>query len=221
MTEDEWKTSCDHQSMMKVLRGCKVASERKLRRFAYECAMLAIQNVPTRSVYTHLLSLAEKLSEGMSMPDEIRNACEECLALELAATSRSDARIAAAVSDTLEPEAFSAAAGTISDFLHLDNEWRIADQGEFADLLRCIFGNPFRGLKVGFRPVTLNPAWLTSTVLTLAGQMYESRDFSPMPILADALQDAGCDNEDVLYHCRQPREHVRGCWVVDLILGKS
>jgi hypothetical protein len=82
-----------------------------------------------------------------------------------------------------------------------------------AGFLRDIFGNPFR-------PVTLNPAWLTSTVLALAQQMYESRDFSPMPILADALQDAGCDNEDILNHCRQTGEHVRGCWVVDLILSK-
>jgi hypothetical protein len=72
-----------------------------------------------------------------------------------------------------------------------------------------------------FRPVTLNPTWLTSTVLALAQQMYESRDFSPMPILADALQDVGCDNEDILNHCRQPGEHVRGCCCVDLLLGKT
>jgi hypothetical protein len=51
--------------------------------------------------------------------------------------------------------------------------------------------------------------------------MYESRHFSPMPILADALQDAGCDNPDVLDHCRGPGPHVRGCWVVDLVLGKG
>ena len=52
--------------------------------------------------------------------------------------------------------------------------------------------------------------------------MYESRDFAAMPILADALQDAGCDNPDLLAHCRDPQQvHVRGCWVVDLVLGKS
>ena len=54
-----------------------------------------------------------------------------------------------------------------------------------------------------------------------AQQMYESRDFSAMPILADALQDAGCDNADILDHCRGPGPHVRGCWVVDLVLGKE
>jgi hypothetical protein len=82
------------------------------------------------------------------------------------------------------------------------------------EVIRDIFGNPFR-------PVSIEPSWLTSTVLALATSIYDSRDFSPMPILADALQDAGCDNEDILTHCRQPGEHVRGCWVVDLILGKS
>ena len=70
------------------------------------------------------------------------------------------------------------------------------------------------------RPLALPPAWRTSAVIALAREMYESRDFSAMPILADALQDAGCDNDDVLSHCRGPGPHVRGCWVVDLVLGK-
>jgi hypothetical protein len=69
--------------------------------------------------------------------------------------------------------------------------------------------------------VTADPSWLTSTVTALARQMYESRDFSVMPILADALQDAGCENPDIIAHCRESGPHVRGCWVVDLILGKA
>lgn len=81
-------------------------------------------------------------------------------------------------------------------------------------LLREVFGNPFR-------PVTFSPEWRTDTAVSLARQMYESRGFSAMPILADALQDAGCDNEEILGHCRSPGPHVRGCWVVDLVLGKE
>jgi hypothetical protein len=82
-------------------------------------------------------------------------------------------------------------------------------------LLRDIFGNPFR-------PVTFSPAWRTDTAVSLARGMYESRDFGAMPILADALQDAGCDNDEVLNHCRDAKQvHVRGCWVVDLVLGKA
>jgi hypothetical protein len=88
---------------------------------------------------------------------------------------------------------------------------QISDQ---TAILRDLVGNPFR-------PVTLDPSWLTSTVVTLAQQMYDSRDFSPMPILADALQDAGCENEEVLNHCRHPGEHVRGCWIVDLLTGRK
>jgi hypothetical protein len=79
--------------------------------------------------------------------------------------------------------------------------------------LRDIFGNPFR-------PITVDPAWLTSTVLALAQGIYDDRAFDRMPILADALQDAGCDNDDILTHCRGTGPHVRGCWVVDLVLGK-
>ena len=84
-------------------------------------------------------------------------------------------------------------------------------------LIREIFG-VHRGVKV---PPYWQPAWVTETVLSLARQMYESREFSAMPILADALQDAGCDNDDILNHCRGPGSHVRGCWVVDMVLGKE
>jgi hypothetical protein len=79
----------------------------------------------------------------------------------------------------------------------------------------------FRDIFNPFRPVALSPSWLVPTVTTLARQMYESRDFSLLPILADALQDAGCDHEDILTHCRGNGLHVRGCWVVDLMLGKT
>jgi hypothetical protein len=81
--------------------------------------------------------------------------------------------------------------------------------------LRDIFGNPFR-------PVNFDAEWRTSTAVALAKGMYETRNFSAMPILADALQDAGCNNADILSHCRDANGvHVRGCWVVDLVLGKK
>jgi DNA gyrase subunit B len=70
-------------------------------------------------------------------------------------------------------------------------------------------------------PVVFDPAWRTSTVVALARQMYDSRDFALMPILGDALQDAGCEHAEVLAHCRGASPHVRGCWVVDLVLGKE
>ncbi len=82
-------------------------------------------------------------------------------------------------------------------------------------LFREVFGNPFR-------PVAFSSSWRTDTAVSLARTMYESREFGAMPILADALQDAGCDNADILDHCRDTAlTHVRGCWVVDLVLGRE
>jgi hypothetical protein len=84
-----------------------------------------------------------------------------------------------------------------------------------AHALREVFGNPFR-------PVACAPAWLTSDVLALARGIYEEKAFDRMPILADALQDAGCDSDDVLNHLRDATAtHVRGCWALDLVLGKG
>ncbi len=89
-----------------------------------------------------------------------------------------------------------------------------SDTRSQVELIRDIFGNPFR-------PVSFLPEWRTSTVLALSQQMYESRDFSAMPILADALQEAGCEDETILTHSRGPGPHVRGCWAVDLLLGQA
>jgi hypothetical protein len=80
--------------------------------------------------------------------------------------------------------------------------------------LRDIFGNPFR-------PVAFSRDWRTDTTVALARRMYEERDFFAMPILADALEEVGCDHEDILDHCRGRVPHVRGCWVVDLLVAKE
>ena len=96
-----------------------------------------------------------------------------------------------------------------------ERDGRAAVKAGAASALREVFGNPFR-------PVTFSSEWRTETATAIARQMYESRDFGAMPILADALQDAGCDSDEVLNHCRHTSApHVRGCWVVDLVLGKN
>jgi hypothetical protein len=92
---------------------------------------------------------------------------------------------------------------------------------EQASLLRDIFGNPFSRISV-------NPAWLTPTVTTLAAATYEERalpsgELNPirLGVLADALDDAGCQDAVILEHLRGPGPHVRGCWVVDLLTGRD
>jgi hypothetical protein len=85
---------------------------------------------------------------------------------------------------------------------------------QLSNIFRDIFGNPFRS-------VSFFPEWRTDTAVALAQQMYDSRDFSAMPILGDALQDAGCENEEILAHCRGRGPHVLGCWVIDLVLAKQ
>ena len=90
-----------------------------------------------------------------------------------------------------------------------------------ANILRDIFGNPLRCTSIDL-------AWLTQNVLALAQAAYDNRkppretlDNARLALLADALEDARCDNAKILNHCRQPGQPVRGCWVVDLLLGKE
>jgi hypothetical protein len=92
--------------------------------------------------------------------------------------------------------------------------FRLQELRQHSMLIRDIFGNPFR-------PATLDPRWLTSTVIDLARTIYEERVWERMPILADALMDAGCDSDEIINHCRGPGPHVRGCWVVDLLTGRE
>jgi hypothetical protein len=85
------------------------------------------------------------------------------------------------------------------------------------ELVREIFGNPFR-------PAALDLRWLDwkeSIIPRMARVIYRKRCFRNLPILADALEEAGCNDEALLFHCRAPEDHVRGCWVVDLLLGRD
>jgi hypothetical protein len=87
----------------------------------------------------------------------------------------------------------------------------------WSDVIRELFGNPFR-------PVEAVPQWLTGndgTAAKLAQTIYDEYAFDRLPILGDALEDAGCDNVRLLAHCRQRGPHYRGCWALDLILGKD
>jgi hypothetical protein len=81
-------------------------------------------------------------------------------------------------------------------------------------LLRDIFGNPFHR-------TVLDPACRTPAAVALARAIYDERLFEDLPVLGDVLEEAGCTDPPVLSHCRGPGPHVRGCWVVDLVLAKE
>jgi hypothetical protein len=88
------------------------------------------------------------------------------------------------------------------------------EQQHQSALLQDIFGDPFR-------PVSINPAWRTPNIINVAQAMYDQRAFDRMPELADGLERAGCTDAEILSHCRRPGPHVRGCWIVDLLLGRE
>jgi hypothetical protein len=95
-------------------------------------------------------------------------------------------------------------------------QFRKAEHTRQVHLIHDIFG------PLPFREVAVDPRWLTPDVVTIAKGIYDEKAFDRLPILADALQDAGCDNDEMLKHCRAENwEHVRGCWVVDLLLGRD
>jgi hypothetical protein len=88
---------------------------------------------------------------------------------------------------------------------------------QYCEIWRELLGNPFR-------PVYVEPAWLAwsgGAVTALARGIRQDCRFEDLPLLADALEEAGCADESILEHCRRPGGHLRGCWVIDLLLGRS
>jgi len=96
-------------------------------------------------------------------------------------------------------------------------KWSETERRTQAAFLQDLFGNLFHSVVIDSSWL----AWNNHTIPKLAQAIYDDRAFDRLPILADALEEAGCTNADILNHCRQSGEHVRGCWVVDLLLGKS
>jgi hypothetical protein len=196
MKEKEWRTCTDVGAMLDYLR--KRASRRKLRLLAVACCRQKWSPL-YEDRCRRLLNLAENYADGLA----------------------SDAELTAARSIAYPTGLIWAIAPTAAEALS-----RCVGDGEvptkradktILSWIHEIFGNPFRR-------VEFDPAWLTSNggcVLKVAEGIYEERRLQDVPILADALEEAGCDHADLLAHCRQPGEHVRGCWVLDLLLGKD
>ena len=218
MTEAEWLACSDLPRLIKSQKA--VGKARKLRLFACACARRVWDQLAGDSARSAVeaserfadcavgeADLAESHQATQRAWGQASMAWASILSTGLAVVLP-DASHAALHASTHAP-AVRVSSGTPSRKTLL-----AAERQTQRDLFRDVFGNPFR-------PATFDDAWRTSTAVALAKGMYESRDFGAMPILADALQDAGCNNDDMLDHCRGDGPHVRGCWVVDLVLGKE
>jgi hypothetical protein len=224
MTEKEWLKCRDPDTLL-VFRRRKSYS-RKLRLFGSASVRRVWDLLPDK-LFRDAVEVVERHADKDITDKRLETQKNRCKQLcgtphwnRRADPATSTAALAA--TECLAPESFAAAVGgawyaALAEARTASAKGRLWEKvrAEQATLLGDIFGNPFRKPK-------FNKKWRTDTALSLSRQMYESRDFGAMPILADALQDAGCDNEDILAHCRDVKQtHVRGCWVVDLVLGKE
>jgi hypothetical protein len=223
MTEAEWLNAPDPTPMLGFLAGH--ASDRKLRLFACACCRRIWRSF-TDERSRRAIEVAERFADGGAALAELDAACES--ARQAAWEVYSDVGRQAAWATTWrllfpetpgDPEQDSGVVRAV-EFATREvgsggraREAALEYQAQAA-FLRDLVGNPFR-------PVALDPAWLTPEVVHRAQSIYDDRAFEHLPVLADALEDAGCHEADILAHCRGPGPHVRGCWAIDHILGKE
>jgi hypothetical protein len=217
MTEAEWLACEDPRPMLEHLRG--LASARKLRLFAVACCR-SVWRVLADESSRKAVEVAERHADGGASDEELA-AAQEAAAAGLW-TRFKDAAVRATN--------LGAGLSARMTLLPVDRAFRLyiqpsdAEDGSnpagrraLAGVVREVFGNPFR-------PVSVDPAWLAGdggTVPRLAHAVYGERAFDRLPDLADALESAGCPDQQLLAHCRGTGPHFRGCWAVDLLLGKS
>lgn len=220
VTEQEWRSSTDPLPMLEFIRGN--VSDRKLRLFACACTQ-AVRELLWVDFYSQLaLQRAEEHADGQASVEDLLTAQNEVRdRLELYASEPvyDAAYWAGGLNITEDVNSCVFYAANVSMRM-IDDEMKahkvraeiVRQQSCF---LRDVIGpSPFFA-------TLFDKRWRTEIVNTLAQGIYDDRTFDRMPILADALQDAGCEDADILDHCRSNGPHVRGCWVVDLLLGKK
>ena len=223
MTDTDWQAATDPTPMLEYLRG--KASDRKLRLFAVACCRRVGDYLEGAGV-RHALEMAERFAEGLTSRVQLREALASALEGSASPSGASPAAYASqAARYAGDSSAWRAAEGAarLAQLAACParrvarGERELARRGQ-AELLRDVFGNPFRprtGIERAVR------AWDGGAVGKIAAAIYDGRHFQELPILADALEDAGCTSVEILAHCRTGEEHVRGCWAVDCILGKG
>ncbi len=216
MTEVEWLASADPGPMLEFLRG-KV-SERKMRLFCCACCRRAWGRLGRGG--RRAVEIGERYADGQAgFWGSLRG---EFLALFKPGGPERTAVGIVVNPWPRGPKTRVAVPQVVAREIRGDDPTG-EEAAAQAGLLRDVIGPlPFRVRWVWQRRgLSVSPEWLTSTVVALAAGIYAERAFDRLPILADALQDAGCEHPDILAHCRSDGPHVRGCWVVDLVLGKE
>ena len=249
MDEHEWLRCKDSDRMLAFLLSAPMApahaprqrraAARKLRLLACACCR-RIDDLVIDDRSRSALEVSERFADQLASEQDLHDAQEEATAaaaellggsavhdsysagvFALPSTGRKAMGLAArAVAEAASLQALEAAVSTSFEAAIErgaaigGTAWAVEALGAPARewLLRDLFGNPFR-------PMEFSPGWRTETVLAIARGAYEERAFERLPILADALQEAGCESEELLAHCRAPVFHVLGCWALDLVLG--
>jgi hypothetical protein len=222
MTEAEWLSCSDPLPMLEWLRSSGRASDRKLRLFPVACVRSGLFRFGKGLDIG--LEVLERYADGEADGSEVDRVFQSfgpSWSIWDFTQAFKDRPYAFAVNESRSRSHEAALAA----LLGRDISRPAADGGGLpshlaakAALLRDLFGNPFRP------PPTVEVAWLSwdgGTVLRMARAIDEERAFDRMPILADALEEAGCTDEGLLQHCRGPGPHVLGCWALDAVLGKG
>lgn len=226
MTEAEWLTQTYHaQRMVWELRNIgKVtrtkAGKRQLRLLACGCCRI-VWELLTDPRLREGVEVAERFAEANASKEELQAAYDNIWGLTASTSNygKGDVRKTVAADMAIHAthkNAYASAFYMTATIMPLAGCSAGGKQGEpiLCDLVRCVFGNPFC-------PVCVDPSWHTwnhGTIPRLAETIYRNRSFEDLPILADALEDAGCTEAQILEHCRQQSIHVRGCHVVDLLM---
>jgi hypothetical protein len=212
MTEQEWLECTDPRKMMREI-GVLGTTYRKARLFccAY-CRCFFWDYLPLG--IRDAIEVAEAYADHAVSKYKLRKAQDAFLSVGKITNAEWRANLVAQFA-TSPSNSFRSACMLLENRNSLP--WK-GGKKAIASIIREIFGFPL-GTAMTIAASIL--AWNDGTIPKLAQAIYDERVFDGLPILADALEEAGCHDPDILAHCRQPGEHVRGCWVVDLVLGKS
>jgi hypothetical protein len=242
MDEEAWQSSTDPTAMLKFLRGSPRASHRKVRLFMVACCRRVIHTFGDDEDWGRVeaIEVAERYADGLASDDEREDAfadltdgaphntwecCTNLAVVDFTQTKPDDVDAIEFAIGAAEEARLDAVCDSDSDPADVRKATDQAEAAAQAGLLRCVFGmRPMR-------PVTVAPPllkWHDGLIARMATSIYEERalpkgtlDTVRLAVLADALEEAGCADAELLEHLRSPGPHVRGCFAVDTLVGQE